>query len=81
MYKAIIKILDQEFESKGETLEKVFDGFPFKKWSEVKTRGYLTVLNGDKKYERFANALFLRQLLFNKLSQKIKIKLIKDVIG
>jgi len=81
MYKAIIKILDKEYKSKGETLEVVFDGFPFAKWSEVRVRGYLTVFNGKKKYERFANALFLRRLLFNKLSQKIKIKMIKDVIG
>ena len=81
MYKAIIKILDKEYESEGETLEEVFDHFPFKKWSEVKVKGYLIVFNGEKKYERFANALFLRQLLFNKLSQKVKIKMIKDVIG
>jgi len=81
MYKATLKILDKEYKSSGETLEKMFNGFPFKKYTEIKTKAYLTVTNKDQVFERWFNAILIRRILFNKLVQPLWIKIIKQVIN
>ena len=81
MYKATLKILDKEYKSSGETLEEMFAGFPFKKYTEIKTRVYLTITNKKQTFERWFNAILIRKILFNKIVQPFWIKMIEDVIG
>lgn len=81
MYKATLKLLDKEYKSSGKTLEEMFDGFPFKKYTEIKSRAYLTITNKDQVFERWFNAILIRRILFNKLAQPVWVKMIKDVIG
>lgn len=80
MYNATLKILDKEYKSSGETLEEMFAGFPFKKYTDIKTRAYLTITKEDQTFERWFNAILIRRILFNKLVQPVWIKMIKEVI-
>lgn len=81
MYKATLKVLDKEYKSAGHTLEELFDDFPFEKYTDIKSRVYLTVMNEGQVFERWFNAILIRKIIFNKLAQQTWVKMIKDVIG
>lgn len=66
MVKISIKILGEEWEQEGKTIEEALSKFPLS-WDNIKGKGVLTVTQGKKSHEHMFNMKVLRRIFSNKL--------------
>ena len=65
-YKIVIKVIDDEWIEKGSTIESTLAKFQLT-WEQIKGKGFLTISDGTKKYERIMNVFVLRRIFASKI--------------
>ena len=68
-YKAILKVLSNEWQHEGETLNEALDfGLG---WEQIKGKGTITISFGDKSHEHLFNMVKIRRIVSNKIARHI----------
>lgn len=66
MIKIKLTTSGKEYETKGKTIAEALEKFDLS-WENIKAKGTVTLIDGDKTYEHLFNMKVLRRIFSNKI--------------